>query len=314
MAIEEKALRMPKKIKPGDTLGVVAPSMPVKPEEKEKLTAYLQDAGYRVKLGKTVKELSSFHGYMAGDPRERANDVNQMFADPEVDGIIWARGGYGSSQVMEYLDLDMIRQHPKLFLGYSDITNFHSVFSRYCGFVTFHGPMLISNMIKNFDDYSKDSLKRALAMEDRYVFRNPEGDPMHILTAGRATGVVTGGNISLIAHSIGTFYQPVTEGKILLLEDVEESVAHLDMMITQLEQAGVMKGIRGILLGNFQGCSNERYDDSYQIDQFLRDRFAGYDVPVLANVCSGHAKPMGTIPMGTVCTMDTDSDELVFTC
>lgn len=106
----------------------------------------------------------------------------------------------------------------------------------------------------------------------------------------------------------------MTEGKILFLEDVEESIAHLDMMITQLEQAGVMKGIRGILLGNFQGCSNERYDDSYQIDQFLRDRFAGYDVPVLANVCSGHAKPMGTIPMGTVCTMDTDSDELVFTC
>ena len=112
MAIEEKALRMPKQIKPGDTLGVVAPSMPVKPEEKEKLTAYLQDAGYRVKLGKTVKELSSFHGYMAGDPRVRAEDVNQMFADPEVDGIICARGGYGSSQVMEYLDLDMIRQHP----------------------------------------------------------------------------------------------------------------------------------------------------------------------------------------------------------
>ena len=99
MAIEEKALRMPKQIKPGDTLGVVAPSMPVKSEEKEKLTAYLQDAGYRVKLGKTVKELSSFHGYMAGDPRVRAEDVNQMFADPEVDGIICARGGYGSSQV-----------------------------------------------------------------------------------------------------------------------------------------------------------------------------------------------------------------------
>ena len=88
MAIEEKALRMPKQIKPGDTLGVVAPSMPVKPEEKEKLTAYLQDAGYRVKLGKTVKELSSFHGYMGGDPRVRAEDVNQMFADPEVDGIM----------------------------------------------------------------------------------------------------------------------------------------------------------------------------------------------------------------------------------
>ena len=197
---------------------------------------------------------------MAGDPRVRAEDVNQMFADPEVDGIICARGGYGSSQVMEYLDLDMIRQHPKLFLGYSDITNFHSVFSRYCGFVTFHGPMLISNMIKNFDAYSKDSLKRALAMEDRDAFRNPERRIRCTFdrTAGRATGVVrTGGNISLIAASHRRLL-PAGERRerSLLLEDVEESIAHLDMMITQLEQAGVMKGIRGILLGNFQGCSN----------------------------------------------------------
>ena len=314
MAIEEKALLMPKKIEPGDTLGVIAPSMPVKPGEKEKLTAYLEASGYRVKLGKTVKELSNFHGYLAGDPKDRAEDVNQMFADPEVDGIICARGGYGSSGVMDYLDLDMIRQHPKVFIGYSDITNFHSVFSRYCGFVTFHGPMVISNMLKGFDDYSRDSLERALAMEDHYVFRNPEGDPMHILMTGRATGVVTGGNISLIAHSVGTFYQPVTEGRILFLEDVDESIAHLDMMITQMEQAGVMKGVRGVLLGNFADCSNDSYDSSYRIDQFLRDRFAAYQVPVMSNVCSGHARPMGTIPMGTVCTMDTDSDEIIFSC
>lgn len=311
----QKALRMPKRIRKGDTLGVVAPSMPVKPEEKEALVVYLEEAGYKVRLGRTVDELLSFHGFMAGDGNVRAKEINSMFADPEVDGIICARGGYGSCHTMEYLDLDMIREHPKVFIGFSDATHFHSIFNKFCNFVTFHGPMIISNMLKGFDDYSRSSLNRALDLcgtESAYDFYNPEEDPMYMLYPGQAAGIITGGNLTLLANSAGTFFQPETKGKILFLEDVEESIPVLDRMITQIEQAGMTKAVRGILLGNFADCSNERYDASYEITQFLQDRFSGYRVPVVANVCSGHSRPMGTIPMGTICTMDADRCRICF--
>lgn len=304
----QKALRMPKRIRRGDTLGVIAPSMPVKPEEKEALVAYLEEAGYRVRLGRTVEELLNFHGFMAGDGKVRAEDINRMFADPEVDAIICARGGYGSCHTMEFLDLDMIWKHPKVFIGYSDVTHLHSVFNKYCNFVTFHGPMIISNMLKGFDDYSRSSLNRALDLcgkEAAYDFYNPESDPMYVLRPGKAQGMIVGGNLTILANSAGTFFQPVTEGRILFLEDVEESIPVLDRMITQIEQAGMTRAVRGVLLGNFAGCGNEQYDAGYGIMQFLRDRFSGYQVPVIANVCSGHSRPMGTIPMGTICTMDT---------
>ncbi|MDD3795940.1 MAG: LD-carboxypeptidase [Lachnospiraceae bacterium] len=310
--MNEHVLRFPKAVKPGAAIGVVAPSFPVRPDEKPRLIDYLIQAGYQVKLGKTVEELLNFHSYLAGDARTRAEDVNRMFADPEVDAIICARGGYGSSHTMEYLDLDVIRENPKVFIGFSDITNFHSIINKYCDLVTFHGPMLISNMLKGFDEYSKKSLEETLNMQDMVYFHNPKEDPMAILHPGTAKGIITGGNLSLLARSVGTFYQVDTRGKILFLEDVEESIPSLDMMITQLEQAGMMKEIRGLLLGNFSECTNERYDASYTIQQFVKDRFKDYQIPVIANVCSGHARPMGTVPMGTVCTMDTEHMEICF--
>ncbi|MDD2958699.1 MAG: LD-carboxypeptidase [Lachnospiraceae bacterium] len=310
--MNEHVLRFPKAVKPGAAIGVVAPSFPVRPDEKPRLIDYLIQAGYQVKLGKTVEELLNFHSYLAGDARTRAEDVNRMFADPEVDAIICARGGYGSSHTMEYLDLDVIRENPKVFIGFSDITNFHSIINKYCDLVTFHGPMLISNMLKGFDEYSKKSLEETLNMQDMVYFHNLKEDPMAVLHPGTAKGIITGGNLSLLARSVGTFYQVDTKGKILFLEDVEESIPCLDMMVTQLEQAGMMKEIRGLLLGNFSECTNECYDASYTLQQFLKDRFKDCQVPVIANVCSGHARPMGTVPMGTVCTMDTEHMEICF--
>lgn len=308
----QRALRIPPQLAPGGTVGVVAPSFPVRPEEKERIVSHLQAAGYRVKLGETVAKLLNFHNYLAGDAKVRAADINAMFADPEVDAIICARGGYGSSHVMPYLDLALIAAHPKVFIGYSDITNFHSVLNKCCGMVTYHGPMMISNMLKEFDEYSRSSLQAAISMKDRYEFHNPADDPAWTVVSGTAEGIVTGGNLTLIERSIGTFYQIDTKGKILLLEDVEESIPAVDMMITHLEQAGMMDGISGLLLGNFADCTNDRYEEEYRLREFIGDRFSHYQVPVIANVCSGHARPMGTIPMGTVCRMDADACRIVF--
>lgn len=309
----EKALRFPRPVVPGDTLGVVAPSFPVREEERARIPGLLEELGYHVRMGRTIRELMNFHGYLAGDARSRAQDINDMFLDDGIDGIICARGGLGSCQTMEFLDLEGIRKHPKVFIGYSDITNFHSVLNRYCDLVTFHGPMVLSNIAKSYDDYSRKSLRAALDMKDRYVFRNPPEIPYQVIVPGKAEGMITGGNMSLVVKSVGTFFQPETKGKILFLEDVEESIPHLDMYISQLEEAGVFDGVRGILLGNFKECDNHEYDAAFTVPDFLAVRFAGMHIPVMAGVWSGHEKPMGTIPMGTICHMDTASDEIVFT-
>lgn len=305
----------PEKLKQGDTVGLAAPASPVSRERRDEAAALLEGMGYRVKMGECLKQLYNHHGYLAGDARARAEDINRMFADPALKAIFCVRGGYGSAHIMEYLDYGLIRRTPKIFVGYSDLTNLHSAFNKICGFVTFHGPMAATDMLENFNGYSRESLKMALEMEPgaKLEFHNPTGtSPIGVIREGQAQGIMTGGNLSLVERSIGTFYQPDTRDKILFLEEVGETVPKLDMMITHLEAAGVMRGAAGIVLGNFVGCDNSRYDGSYHVEDFLRDRFGNYRVPVLYRVASDHGKPMGTIPMGTVCRLDGEGGRLFF--
>ena len=145
----------PERLNKGDTVGLVAPSFPIKEEELSDCVRLLKEMGYEVKVGRQLTTLANFHNYLAGEGKDRAADINKMFADPEVKAIFCVRGGYGSSHVMDYLDYDVIRANPKIFVGYSDITNLLSAFQMYCGMVVFHGPMVCSNMRKDFDPYTR---------------------------------------------------------------------------------------------------------------------------------------------------------------
>ena len=165
----------PERLQLGDTVGLVAPSFPIKEEELTDCVRLLEEMGYRVKVGRQLTTLANFHNYLAGEGKDRAADINKMFADPEVKAIFCVRGGYGSSHVMDYLDYDVIRANPKIFVGYSDITNLLSAFQMYCGMVVFHGPMVCSNMRRDFDPYTRESLFAALNMEGELEFRNPPG-------------------------------------------------------------------------------------------------------------------------------------------
>lgn len=303
----------PEKLNKGDTVALVAPSFPIKEAERESCVRLLESMGYRVKLGEELEKGSNFHNYLAGEGCRRGADINRMFADPEVKGIFCVRGGYGSSHVMPYLNFDIIKENPKIFVGYSDITNLLSAITMFGDMVTFHGPMVVSNMIKPWDDYTRESFYAALNMEDRLEFKNPPqaGEFLEI-RAGRAEGILAGGNITLIARAIGTFYQLDTRGKILFFEDIEENIPTLDMLLTQIRQAGLLDQANGILLGHFTDCHNNRYDASYEIDQFLQDWFGGLDIPVMSHIASGHDKPMGTLPMGAGCRMDTEKKQLIF--
>lgn len=305
----------PEMLKPGDTIGLAAPAFPVSREKRDAGVSLLEGMGYRVKMGDCLKNLYNFHEYLAGEAEQRAADLNNLFKDPEVKAIFCARGGYGSAHILPYLDYDAIRENPKIFVGYSDITNLHTVLHQICGLVTFHGPMMASNMLPEFDSYSRDSLFAALGMQPGEIleFTNPaEKPPVGVLRPGVAQGQIVGGNLSLLVGGTGTFYQLDTRGKILFMEDVEESIPRLDMFITHLEHAGMTEHAAGILLGEFSGCTNDRYDPTYDMARFLQDRFAGYRIPVMCHVASDHSKPMGTLPFGTMCRLDGNQGKIFF--
>ena len=238
----------PEMLKPGDTIGLAAPAFPVSREKRDAGASLLESMGYKVAMGDCLKHLYNFHEYLAGGAKERAEDLNRLFGNPEVKAIFCARGGYGSAHILKYLDYETIRANPKIFVGYSDITNLHAVFNQICGLVTFHGPMLATEMVPEFDAYSRESLFAAMGMKpgEKLEFRNPDSKPgIRMLRPGSASGQLTGGNLSLVIGGLGTFYQLDTRGKILFLEDVEETIPRLDMYITHLENAGLMDGVTG---------------------------------------------------------------------
>ena len=298
----------PSPLKLGDTVGLIAPCSPVKPERLLQCINVVSAMGLLPVLGNST--MDSLHGYLAGSDEARANDINQFFADPDITAIFCIRGGYGSTRIMDLLDYEMIRQNPKIFVGYSDITTFHLAFYSLCHLITFHGPMVSSNIIDDYDSYTKQSFLETLAMPKRLHFHNPANHCMKVIVPGCAKGRIVGGCLSLVAPSIGTFYQPNFRGKILFLEDVDESIPRCDKLMQQLIHSGILDQVTGIILGNFKDCTNP-YDSTYTIYDYFRDFFEHYTKPVVYGVWSGHEKPMGTIPLGTVCTIDTNQNNTI---
>lgn len=299
----------PDKLKKGDTIGIIAPSSPVTKEEADLCKKLVEDMGYPVKMGKCVYR--SIHGYSAGTGEEKAEDINGMFEDNEVKAIWCIRGGDTSSHVMDKLDFEMIKRNPKIFVGYSDVTNLHVAFNQKCGFVTFHGPMVKSNMLNDFDDFTRNSFEKALSLEDELILDNPQGEEFLHLTEGCAEGTIVGGNLALLTSMIGTPYEVDTRGKILFIEDVGEAVRRLDRMMYQLKYSNKLKDAEGIIFGDFTECDNTS-DESYSVIQMLKDVLADYKKPVMYNIKSGHCSPMSTIPLGSRCIMDTKSKTIKF--
>ncbi|MDD5934780.1 MAG: LD-carboxypeptidase [Clostridiales bacterium] len=292
----------PNRLTLGDTVGIVAPSSPVTPKRAQQCKEYIESIGYTVLMGQSAT--SSSHGYLAGEDSLRANDINEMFANPSVKAIFCIRGGYGGNRLMRLLDYDVIRSNPKIFVGYSDITSFHLAFHSLCNLVTFHGPMVSSNMLDHFDDYTNHSFFKALNLNTALQLCNPSGNDMGVIHDGCACGEIIGGCLSLVSPAIGTFYQPDFRNKILFLEDVDESLPRCDKMIEHLFHAGIIDQVSGIILGEFLDCNNS-YDPSYTIIDYFKDRFAHIGKPVMYNIKSGHGHPMATIPFGTLCRMNT---------
>lgn len=299
----------PEKLKKGDTVAVVAPSSAVSKENADACKKLVEDMGYKVKIGECA--YNKLHGYSAGTGVERAKEVNEAFKDKEVKAVWCIRGGDSSSHIMDKLDFEMIKNNPKIFVGYSDITNLNVNLNQKCGFVTFHGPMVKSNMLNDYDEFTRTSFEKTLNMEDELILENPSGEDFKVMVEGKAEGVIVGGNLSLLVSMIGTPYEVDTKGKILFIEDVEESVRKIDRMMHQLKYSNKLQDAEGIIFGDFTDCFNE-HDEEYTEIEMLKELLTDYNKPVMYNIKSGHCFPMSTIPLGANCKMDTYSNIIKF--
>ncbi len=297
-----------KALKFGDTIGLISPSSPTEGSNIEKAIKKIEEFGFKVKMGKSPYEN---YGYLSGSDEVRANDINQMFADKEVDGIICLRGGYGTPRILDMIDYEIVKNNPKVFLGYSDISALHIVFNQICKLVTFHGPMVTSDMLGNFSDFSKDSLFKAI-MNNEIIGTLPsvEGEEVISLKGGLGQGRLIGGNLSLIADTIGTPYEIDTRGKILFIEEIEEEPYKVDRMMNQLRLSGKFKDANGIILGDFRDCIAKDPKKSLDLMEVLETYVKDLNIPVIYNLQAGHCEPMLTLAMGLEVILDGDKKQV----
>ena len=308
----------PEPLKKGDNVFLFCPSSPIIPEEDiEKCKKVIIDLGFNPVIGKSLYE--NYGGYMAGKAEIRIEDLHEAFSRKDIKGIFCVKGGYSASQLLDKIDYELIKNNPKVFVGYSDVTNLHIVFNQKCNLGTYHGPMVKSNMINDFNDYTKTSFFEAME-KNVTKYEEPENMPLSILTEGNApseniSGVLTGGNMAIIVTTLGTQYEIDTKDKILFLEDVDEEIGSLNRMLTHLKYAGKFRDCNAVIFGNFVACKNTytKENQYYELLELLKDFFADYDKPVIYGMESGHKKPyMFTLPLGAKCSINLQNKEILF--
>ncbi|WP_235872114.1 S66 peptidase family protein [Siminovitchia acidinfaciens] len=295
-----------KGLKPNDTVGLMAPAGPVNHEKLNKAVTALQEFGFHVKVGRTCH--LEYRGYLAGTPDKRAAELNAMFSDQEIAAIFCLRGGYGSPQILPLLDPQLIKNNPKLFVGYSDITALHIYLQQECGLPTIHGPMPASDLIDAAPFTKAGVLQLLINSSLTGAVMNPPGEKLECMIPGSASGILTGGNLSLITALMGTPYEIDTKGKILFLEEINEEPYKLDRMMTQLAMGGKFADAEGVVLGSWSGCQSDFNED---IKEIFNEILAPIGKPVLYNLRAGHCSPMVSLPFGAFVKIDTDRSELI---
>lgn len=339
---------LPPRLVPGMTIGVVSPASGAKdPDALPRGAARLESLGYRVKPG---RHAAGRLGYLAATDRERADDLHRMFADPKIDAIVCLRGGYGCLRLLPLLDFDAIRATPKILCGFSDITTLNLALLKHAGMVSFSGPMIGFTF----------AAKKPVTFAEAGFFRTlgGDGDPgaapvaagsvwqghpeekrgprrFRVVNAGRATGPLTGGCLSLVAASIGTAHQPDTAGRIVFLEDIDEAPYGIDRMLTQMRLAGLFDKAAGVVFGRLTPHRDYRRNEKahaaetgavkpltaktaaargpaheHLMDEAIALAMAGLDIPIMTGLPFGHIPNHATLPFGVAATMDTRTGDL----
>ncbi len=307
----------PQALQPGDTIMFIAPAGELNEPRVMLAKERLEARGFRVVLPETLFRQV---GYLAGTDQQRADELMAAFNDPEVDAIFPGTGGYGTTRILPLLDFDAIAQNPKVFIGFSDITALHIAIHQRTGLVTFHSPNpqwgLGSD--EGFHPLAEtywwhtllaESYRDAEAQGFAYDFTGHDDvPPVVALTQGQGQGKLIGGNLSLVAALMGTPDEPQTEGTILFLEDVGEAPYRIDRMLRQLDNAGKLDHLAGVLLGGFTfRKDDDRHEDGgWTVQDVLRQYFAHRDYPVLMNVPFGHQRANVTLPVGVMAEVVAD--------
>lgn len=284
----------PPALRPGDTVGIVAPASNVKRSELEAGCEALQRAGYQPFYLNSILEQDL---YFAGSVQRRARELQEMFAREEVRAIVCARGGYGANYLLEALDLETIKTNPKIFVGYSDLTTLLTYFADVAGLVTFHGPMVAKDWAHEggVDLASwRSALGGAAAWELSFEARSGVSS----LVEGAAEGILYGGCLSLLVASLGTPYEIKTAGTILFLEDLAAKPYQIDRMLMQLKLSGKLDGVRGIIFGEMRDCV-QNANQGYTLENVVLRLVGELGIPVAYGLRSGHVTAGNiTLPIG----------------
>jgi muramoyltetrapeptide carboxypeptidase len=298
--IESKLVIKPPRLKRGDKIGVISPAGPVNESDLQPGLKILRSSGFEVHLGPHVY---SSRAYLAGDDEVRLQDLHNMFRDPQIDAVFCARGGYGSPRLLDMIDYDLIKENPKILVGYSDITALLMAVHGKTGLITFHGPMvreLPKNKSKNWG-----SLLRLLSSVKpvKLILTEKTG-----LVLGRAKGPLIGGNLSLICNLLGTPFLPSLGGCILFIEERKEPIYRVDRMLTHLALSGELKRLSGLIAGQFEGCG-----DTAAINGLLMEIVSDLEIPLATGIPVGHGPENIALPLGGMVVLDTNQMTLSIT-
>jgi len=308
-------LRKPRRLVPGDTIGLVSPSGPTRPggsgstpESVDRTRGRLHDVGFR-----TVVAPHAFdaRGYLAGADADRAADLQAMLENPGVHGVLCIRGGYGAHRLLDRLDYGAIGRRPKVFIGYSDITALHLALYTQCGFVTFHGPMAGALAQPDAHDYL-ELLRAVTRAEPLGRLVNPPGAPaLETLVPGAAAGPLIGGNAALLTGLLGTRFVPAAEaflGKILFLEDLGDKLYRLDRKLAHLRLAGILDAVAGIVIGECRYSPEQ--GDTLSLQHILEDHIIPLGKPAIYGLACGHGAYHLTLPIGVRARLDATERSL----
>jgi muramoyltetrapeptide carboxypeptidase len=296
----------PPRLRKGDTVGLVAPAGFISDTLFNRSLENLETLGFRIKY---TERLFDRHGYFAGDDATRARDLEDMFEDPAIKGIFCVRGGYGSIRIVPHLNFDIIKNNPKAFIGFSDITALSYVFFVKIGLVTFHGV----NSATSFNEYTTENFKKVLFdPRPRTILRTADEERTEseyrvtVIRSGKASGQLVGGNLSIIVSMLGTPYDIDTNGKLIFIEEVREEPYRIDRMLTQMRKAGKFSDAAGIVLGVFRDCHpREEEGDGFSLLEVLYDRLYDLGIPVIYGLSFGHIVNKLTFPIGIRAELNT---------
>lgn len=315
-----QSLIKPRALQKGDTIGLITPSSSISRDNFEKTLINMENLGFKTHYTDNIRVKK---GFLAGTDEQRLVDLHNMFENEDIDGIVCARGGYGAGRILSMLNYDLIRNNPKVIVGYSDITALHMGIYTQAGLVCFHGP----NGDSTYTDFSRQQYERLLlSASDNYILSGK--DPLLEMTeedsitqpqpltiqGGTAQGELVGGNLTLISTLMGTPYELDFKGKIVFLEDIGEAPYRIDRMLTQLSLSGKLQEANGIAYGTFVDCEFEKNDpdfpDSLSLKEVIMDRSKSLNIPIVLGMPFGHISHNGILPYGIPAEFNADNHSI----